>query len=221
MPRGGTLKHVFAACRERYGVVFALSRHFLPRPGRRSALRRAHDGSRPRPRPPINDPTSPYRPHLRRRIARDPTIPISFGSHSRPTACAPFHDWHPADVLHFPVPHRSTSGRTRACGGRAVTSRSASTSGTRGKRGGAERRALPDARRRRRDTRARAAAAVSLAMRPPGFVDAARVQRAVCQMSADFEPERVRDLRRRRAFAKPTSSGSGARRLDGWVSRLE
>jgi len=55
------------------------------------------------PRAAIHDPTSPYRPHLKAAHRADPAITISFGSH---TVWSPrwraLHNWHPADVLHFP-----------------------------------------------------------------------------------------------------------------------
>ena len=102
MPRGATLKEVLGSVPETHGVVFALSRHFVPRP----------DDARPftermtvRVAPPaaIHDPTSPYRPHLKAAHRADPAITISFGSH---TVSSPrwraLHNWHPADVLHFP-----------------------------------------------------------------------------------------------------------------------
>jgi len=102
MPRGGTLREVLDSVPTTHGVVFALSRHFVPRP----------DDNRPfsermtvRVAPPaaIHDPTSPYRPHLKAAHRGDPAVTISFGAH---TVASPrwraLHNWHPADVLHFP-----------------------------------------------------------------------------------------------------------------------
>jgi glycosyltransferase involved in cell wall biosynthesis len=102
MPRQGTLKEVFAAIPETHGVVYALSRHFVPRPDddARFADRMT---SRVSPAVAINDPTSPYRPHLKAAHRSDPEITVGHGSH---TAFSPslrvLHHWHPADVLHFP-----------------------------------------------------------------------------------------------------------------------
>ncbi len=102
MPRQGTLKEVFAAIPETHGVVFALSRHFVPRPDddARFADRMT---SRVSPAVAINDPTSPYRPHLKAAHRSDPQITVGHGAH---TAFGPslraLHHWHPADVLHFP-----------------------------------------------------------------------------------------------------------------------
>jgi glycosyl transferase family 2 len=102
MPRGGTLKEVFGSVPESHGVVFALSRHFVPRPDdERSFAERMT--IRVSPPAAIHDPTSPYRPHLKAAHRADPAITISFGSH---TVSSPrwraLHNWHPADVLHFP-----------------------------------------------------------------------------------------------------------------------
>jgi glycosyl transferase family 2 len=102
MPRAGTLKEVLGSVPESHGVVFALSRHFVPRPDdERSFAERMT--VRAAPRAAIHDPTSPYRPHLKAAHRADPAITISFGSH---TVWSPrwraLHNWHPADVLHFP-----------------------------------------------------------------------------------------------------------------------
>lgn len=102
MPRGGTLKDVLDSAPSTHGVVFAVSRHFVPRPDdNRSFAERMT--VRAAPRAAIHDPTSPYRPHLKAAHRADPAITISFGSHtvSSPRLRA-LHNWHPADVLHFP-----------------------------------------------------------------------------------------------------------------------
>ena len=103
VPRGGSLKDVFAAVPDTVGAIYALSKHFVPRP--------EHNGSpffermtvHASPAVAINDPTSPFRPHLKVAHRGDPEVTISFGSH---TASSPnwaaLHHWHPAEVLHFP-----------------------------------------------------------------------------------------------------------------------
>jgi len=102
MPRGGTLKHVFAAVPASVGAIYALSKHFVPRPEHGSPFyeRMTVHAS---PTVAINDPTSPFRPHLKVAHRGDPDVTISFGSH---TATSPrwraLHHWHPAEVLHFP-----------------------------------------------------------------------------------------------------------------------
>jgi hypothetical protein len=83
-------------------VIFALSRHFPPRPDD-GAFFAERMTARVSPPVAINDPTSPYRPHLKAAHRADAMIEISFGSHtvfnSRWRA---IHHWHPAEVLHFP-----------------------------------------------------------------------------------------------------------------------
>ncbi len=102
MPRAGALKDVFAAVPEPYGIVFALSRHFALRPDDGASFA---ERMTVRISPPvaINDPTSPYRPHLKAAHRADPDITVSFGSHTaRSRRWRPLYHWHPADVLHFP-----------------------------------------------------------------------------------------------------------------------
>ena len=102
MPRTGTLKSTLAAIPEPYGVVWALSRHFPPRPddGSFFAERMTVRVSAPAA---INDPASPYRPHLKAAHRADPEIRVGFGSHTvRTDRWSALHHWHPFDVLHFP-----------------------------------------------------------------------------------------------------------------------
>jgi hypothetical protein len=102
MPRSGSLKDVFAAVPEPYGVVYALSRHFAPRPedGAFFADRMIVRVSAPVA---VNDPTSPYRPHLKAAHRGDPEVTIRHGSHGASSErWKPIHHWHPAEVLHFP-----------------------------------------------------------------------------------------------------------------------
>ena len=102
MPRGGSLKEVFTAVPASVGGIYALSKHFVPRPehGPPFFERMTVHASPPVA---INDPTSPFRPHLKVAHRGDPDVTISFGSH---TASSPhwaaLHHWHPAEVLHFP-----------------------------------------------------------------------------------------------------------------------
>jgi len=106
MPRGSTLKELLAAIPEPYGVVFALSRHFAPRPddGHRFAERMT---VRVSPQVAINDPTSPYRPHLKVAHRADPDITIRHGAHGASSdVWEPLHHWHVCDVLHFPFRDR-------------------------------------------------------------------------------------------------------------------
>lgn len=121
--RRGLLKDLLAAVPEPYGIVFALSRHFVPRPDD-GAFFAERMTARVAPSVAINDPTSPYRPHLKAAHRADPEIEISFGSHtvfnSRWSA---IHHWHPAEVLHFPFRSLSqweNKGVRRARGDKAL-----------------------------------------------------------------------------------------------------
>ena len=102
MPREGTLREILEAVPDPSGVVWALSRHFPPRPddGELFAERMTVRVSAPAA---INDPTSPYRPHLKAAHRADPAITVGFGAHTvRTRLWSPLHHWHPFDVLHFP-----------------------------------------------------------------------------------------------------------------------
>ena len=102
MPRQGTLKELFAAIPETHGVVYALSRHFAPRPDD-DAHFADRMTTRVSPAVAINDPASPYRPHLKAAHRSDPEITVGHGAHTAfSSSLPPLHHWHPADVLHFP-----------------------------------------------------------------------------------------------------------------------
>jgi Glycosyl transferase family 2 len=106
MPRGTALKDALFSVPEPYGVVWALSRHFVPRPddGAFFAERMTVRVSAPAA---INDPTSPYRPHLKAAHRADPDVGVAHGSHGVFTKrWRELPHWHPCDVLHFPF--RST-----------------------------------------------------------------------------------------------------------------
>ena len=101
VPRGATLKQILASLLPEYGIVFALSRHFVPRPDNGAWSERMT--VRVSPPVALNDPTSPYRPHLKAAHRADPGVTVGHGAHtvSSHTLRAVQH-WYPADVLHFP-----------------------------------------------------------------------------------------------------------------------
>lgn len=101
MPRRGTLKEALAAVPVTHGIVWALTRHFVPRPGSDPFAERMT--ARVSSAAAINDPTSPYRPHAKAAHRADPDVVVSFGSHTVfSRRLRPLPDWHPADVFHFP-----------------------------------------------------------------------------------------------------------------------
>jgi hypothetical protein len=102
MPRVGSLEEVFRAIPERIGIFWALTCHFVPRPDD-GALFAERMTARFSAQAPLNDPTSPYRPHAKVAHRADPDIVVWFGSHRVVSKrLAPLPGLHPADVFHFP-----------------------------------------------------------------------------------------------------------------------
>jgi hypothetical protein len=107
LPRSGRLKDAFAAVPDEFGVVFAVSRHFVPVPdGPESFAERMT--VRVSPSAALNDPVSPYRPHGKAAHRGDPGIVVRHGAHRVEHArLPPLLHWHPLDVLHFPYRSRA------------------------------------------------------------------------------------------------------------------
>jgi hypothetical protein len=102
-PRGGSLKEVLESVPERYGIVRALLRQFVPRP---------EDGSffadrmvaRVVTSAPINDPTSLFRPNLKSIHRADPNVTLTAGAHTLvDSTFTPLRGWYPIELLHFPI----------------------------------------------------------------------------------------------------------------------
>jgi hypothetical protein len=102
-PRGGSLKEVLESVPERYGIVRALLRQFVPRP---------EDGSffadrmvaRVVTSAPINDPTSLFRPNLKSIHRGDPQVTLTAGAHTLvDSSFTPLRGWYPIELLHFPI----------------------------------------------------------------------------------------------------------------------
>ena len=101
-PRGADLKAVLSAIPNRYGVVHAFIRNFVPRPD---------DGGffldrmtvRVTPQAPINDPASPWRPFSKAIHRGDPNVNVSPGSHVVDTQRIPMRGWYPIEALHFGI----------------------------------------------------------------------------------------------------------------------
>ena len=102
VPRTATLRESFAAVPPRFGIVWALTRHFPPRPdddglfSERMTVRISSPAA-------LNDPTSPYRPHAKVAHRADPDVIVRYGGH---TAASSLLDrlagWYVAEVFHFP-----------------------------------------------------------------------------------------------------------------------
>jgi glycosyl transferase family 2 len=102
-PRGDSLKEVLASIPERYGIVHALLRQFVPRPGEDSffadRMVTRFSGSAP-----INDPTSLFKPNLKAIHRADPRVRLSAGAHALlDSPFVPLRGWYPIEFLHFPI----------------------------------------------------------------------------------------------------------------------
>jgi Glycosyl transferase family 2 len=102
-PRGESLKDVLSSIPERYGIVRALLRHFVPRPddgasfAERMTIRVSTSA-------PINDPRSLFRPNLKTIHRADPNVNVSVGAQRLiDSALLPLRGWYPVEFFHFPV----------------------------------------------------------------------------------------------------------------------
>jgi Glycosyl transferase family 2 len=102
-PRGESLKDVLASVPERYGIVRALLRQFVPRPddgsffAERMVVRLSASA-------PINDPTSLFRPNLKVIHRADPNVEVSIGAQRLiGSSFVPLRGWYPVEFFHFPI----------------------------------------------------------------------------------------------------------------------
>jgi len=102
-PRGGTLKGILEAVPERYGVVTAPRRVFVPRPSNepffadRMTVRLALEN-------PINDPASPFRPQSNVVHRAHPSTVVAPGNRGVTGGRhIQLGGWYPIEVLHFPL----------------------------------------------------------------------------------------------------------------------
>jgi hypothetical protein len=102
-PRGESLKDVLGSIPERYGIVRALLRQFVPRPdhgesfGERMNVRLSAAA-------PINDPTSLFRPNLKVIHRADPNVEVSIGAQRLiGSPFVPLRGWYPVEFFHFPI----------------------------------------------------------------------------------------------------------------------
>lgn len=102
-PRGESLKDVLASIPERYGVVRALLRHFIPRPDGDSSFAERLT-VRTSGQAPINDPTSLFRPNLKSVNRADPDVKLAAGAHTLiDSQLVPLRGWYPIELFHFPI----------------------------------------------------------------------------------------------------------------------
>jgi hypothetical protein len=120
-PRGPSLKDVFAAVPEPYGIVQAFWRSFVPRPDDGSFFAERMT-ARLSMNAPINDPTSFYRPVTKVAHRGDPRVIVGRGNHDLiASRLVPLPAWHPIEVLHFPLRSRAQWARKVELQGEAFT----------------------------------------------------------------------------------------------------
>ena len=120
-PRGGSLKDVLAAVPERYGIVQAFWRSFVPRPDDGSFFAERMT-ARLSQHAPINDPTSFYRPVVKVAHRADPQVTVARGNHALAESdLLPLTTWYPIEVLHFPLRSRAQWMRKVELQGEAFT----------------------------------------------------------------------------------------------------
>jgi hypothetical protein len=102
-PRGESLKDVLASIPERYGIVRALLRQFVPRPDDGSFFAERMT-ARLSAAAPINDPRSLFRPNLKIIHRADPTVTVSIGAQQLiDSSFVPLRGWYPVEFFHFPI----------------------------------------------------------------------------------------------------------------------
>ena len=102
-PRGESLKEVLASIPERYGIVRALLRHFVPRPNNGSSFA-DRMVVRTSASAPINDPRSLFRPNLKVLHRADPKVTVSIGAQRLVgSSFVPLRGWYPIEFFHFPI----------------------------------------------------------------------------------------------------------------------
>jgi hypothetical protein len=101
-PAASSLKEALAAVPEPYGIVYAISRVFVPRPG--SAPFPERMTARLELPAPINDPATPYRHVAKVAHRAHPQAIVLQGNHG--VGGVPFRElrvWSPLELLHFPL----------------------------------------------------------------------------------------------------------------------
>jgi hypothetical protein len=106
-PRGASLGDVLGAVPQEYGVVEGFWRSFVPRPDD-DQLFAERMTARLTQYAPINDPTSFYRPVVKVAHRADPKVTVARGNHAlADSSLRTLPNWHPIEVLHFPLRSRA------------------------------------------------------------------------------------------------------------------
>jgi Glycosyl transferase family 2 len=99
-PRGGSLKEVLAAVPPQFGRVYAMVRHFVPRPetvdsfAERMTVRICNPGF---------EKNNPFGPRSLIVHRADEQIALNDGRHATQTKLRALNGWYPLDMLHFPI----------------------------------------------------------------------------------------------------------------------
>jgi hypothetical protein len=100
-PREGSLKEVLAAIPDGFGIVRAVSRVFIPRPGDgdfedRMTVRLSLSA-------PLNDPATPFRHVAKAAHRAGPDVVVLQGNHDVAGLAGKELPWSPIELLHFPL----------------------------------------------------------------------------------------------------------------------
>jgi hypothetical protein len=111
-PRGGSIKDVLAAVPDRYGIVHAAWRHFVPRPDDgRHVLERLT--ARISAHAPHTRQTDPFHAQVKIAHRGRAGVAVTQGAHDAEGAgLRPLRAWYPFEVLHFPLRSRE-QGRVK------------------------------------------------------------------------------------------------------------
>ena len=109
-PRAGSLKEILAPVPAPYGVVHAVSRVFVPRPGKEWFAERMT--ARLALTAPLNDPATPFRHVAKVAHRADPRVVVRQGNHGvSGVPYAELDGWSPIELLHFPLRSPQQSAR--------------------------------------------------------------------------------------------------------------
>ena len=102
-PRGADLKEVLSSLPERYGIVRAFWRPFVPRPDD-GAFFAERMTVRLSPEAAIHDPTSQFRPNAKVIHRAHPNLTVGRGNHGvEGVSLQPLRGWYPVELFHFPL----------------------------------------------------------------------------------------------------------------------
>jgi Glycosyl transferase family 2 len=121
-PRAGSLKEALAAIPDRYGVLHAFWRTFVPRPDDDRSFAERMTVRLTQQQAPINDPSSFYRPVTKIVHRGDPNVLVGRGNHGLiDSNLRTLATWHPIEILHFPLRSRAQWMRKIELQGEAFT----------------------------------------------------------------------------------------------------